>query len=160
MRGKVIAVCTSGIGNVPKYPQNQVLVSQYGFASDVHAGPTRISHRTQSEKFNDHQVSLVAQEALDYINKELGISLRPGHLGENITTEGLGDLSAIPDGTLLEIGGVVLEVTEQNQPCKNLLVYHPLLVKTAYGRRGLFAVVKEGEGLIIRPHLPIEILPS
>ncbi|MDA2922395.1 MOSC domain-containing protein, partial [Patescibacteria group bacterium AH-259-L07] len=158
-KGKIAAVCISSKGNVPKYPQEEVQVEQYGFVEDAHAGETRMSHRTKQKKFNDRQISLVAQEVLDSLNQELEISLKPGDLAENITTEGLGDLSDISNRSLLQIGdSVVLEVTEQNNPCKNILIYHRLLVKKIYGRRGIFAVVKQGVGLRIRPGDIIQVL--
>ncbi|MCH7758752.1 MOSC domain-containing protein [Patescibacteria group bacterium] len=158
-KGTIVAVCISSKGNVPKYPQEEVQVGQYGFVGDIHAGETRMSHRTKQEKFNDRQVTLVAQEVLDSLNQELEIFLKPGDLAENITTEGLGDLSDILDGSLLQIGDrVVLKVTEQNNPCKNILVYHRLLVKKIYGRRGLLAIVKEGVDLRIRPGDIIQVL--
>lgn len=159
MKGKVIAVCLSHKANVPKYPQPEVEVGPYGIVGDVHAGPARISRRTGQPKFNDRQVSLVGKEAIDALNAELGITLNPGDLGENITTEGLGDLSAIAPGTLLRVGhAVLLEVTEQNDPCSNLSVYHKLLVKKSHGRRGILAVVKEGTGAKLRPGDPIEVI--
>ena len=157
--GKVVAVCVSSEGNVPKYPQSEVEVGRFGFLGDYHAGETRISRSTGKPKFNDRQISLVAQEVLDSLNDELGISLEPGDLAENITTEGLGDLSGIVPGTLLKIGdSVILEATEQNNPCNNLSVYHRHLVKKVYRRRGVLAIVKEGVGRKIKPGDKIEVL--
>ncbi|TSC71587.1 MAG: putative MOSC domain [Parcubacteria group bacterium Gr01-1014_38] len=159
MNGKVVAVCLSDKENVPKYPQPEAEIGPYGIVGDFHAGPTRISRRTGQPKFNDRQISLVAQEALDALNAELGITLKPGDLGENITTEGLGDLSDAQPGTRLRIGpSVILEVTEQNDPCKNLLVYHKLLVKKSYGKRGILAIVREGAEAKLRPGDSIVIL--
>lgn len=157
--GRVVAVCISSEGNVPKHPQDEVRVEQYGFAGDHHAGPTRISRRTKNPTCNDRQLSLVAREVLESLHVELGVSLKPGALGENITTEGLGDLSDITNGTLLRIGdSLVIKVTEQNNPCHNLSTYHRLLVKTIHGRRGLLAVVWSGAGSIIRPGDRIYVL--
>lgn len=158
-RGKVIALCISAQGNVPKYPQGEVEVGPSGFVGDFHAGETRISRRTGQPKFNDRQLSLVVKEILDNLNAELGITLKPGDFGENITTEGLGDLSDIPDGARLRIGGIVaLQVTEQNAPCKNLMIYHRLVVKKSYGRRGIMAFVCEGAGAVLKPGMEIEVI--
>jgi MOSC domain-containing protein YiiM len=37
---------------------------------------------------------------------------------------------------------VEVEVTAQNVPCANLSVYHPLVPKVVYGRRGIVGVVR------------------
>lgn len=154
--GTVVSVCISAQGNVSKYPQPEVVVEAYGFAGDIHAGETRISRKTGQSKANDRQISLVAEEVLDDLNRELGTTLKPGDFGENITTRGLGDLSQIPDGAVLTIGDAVrLRVTEQNNPCKNLSVYHRLMVKKSYDRRGILAVVLSGAGATLRPGTPI-----
>lgn len=149
--GTIAAVCISAEGNVPKYPQTEVVVGEYGFIGDIHAGPTRISRRTGQPKFNDRQVSFVAQEVLDTLNEKLGILLRPGDLGENVTTQGLGDLSNLMPGTRIIAGDALFEVTEQNDPCKNLMRYHRLLVKESYGRRGILAIVVQGTDIPLRP---------
>lgn len=157
--GKVVALCISSKGNVPKFAQQEVEVGQFGFVGDVHAGETRTSRSTKQPKPNDRQISLVALEVLDDLNQELGTKLKPGDFGENITTEGLGDLSDIPDGALIRIGdAVLLMVTEQNKPCDNLTVYHQLMVKKSYGRRGILAIVKQGAGAKLQPGAAIEVL--
>lgn len=152
--GKVITVCISSQPNIPKYVQEEIEVGEYGFVGDIHAGPTRISRRTGKPKFNERQVSIVAQEDLDFLSAELWIALKPGDLGENITTQGLGSLLSLVPGMCLFIGKyVILEVTEQNDPCQNINQYHRLLVKTSYQtrRRGVLAIVRTGTGSKIRP---------
>lgn len=152
--GKIVAVCISSQPNIPKYPQEEIEVGEYGFIGDIHAGSTRISRRTGKPKLNDRQVSIVAQEDLDFLNAELGIALKPGHLGENITTQGLGSLSSFVPGMCLFIGEyVILEITEQNDPCQNINQYHRLLVKISYRerKRGVLAIVRTGAGSKIRP---------
>lgn len=157
--GKVVAVCTSARGGVPKYPREEVQVSRYGLVGDYHAGETRVIRRTGRAELNHRQISLVAKEVLDNLSKELGISLSPGDLGENITTEGLGDLADLNDGATLRIAGAVtLKVSGQNAPCENLSVYHRLLVKKIYGRRGIVAAVVDGAGSRLRAGDTIEVL--
>lgn len=141
-RGAVVAVCLSEQGGVPKHPQPNIAVGQHGVEGDYHAGPTRISRRTGQQTPNDRQVSIVAAEALEGIGAELGITIAPGGLGENILVRGLGDLGDVPVGAQLAFsGGVHLQVTAQNAPCSNLMVHHPLVPKAALGRRGLLAIV-------------------
>ena len=150
--GHVAAVCVSSDPGVPKYPQSSALMGLYGLSGDYHAGEFRISRATKLPKLNDRQVSLVALEVLASVGEELMVGLQPGYFGENITTQGLGDLSDIKPGTIIRIGQwTYLQVTEQNEPCVNLNRWHPLTVKKSYGRRGLLAVVKSGEGAVIRP---------
>ncbi|RJQ36136.1 MOSC domain-containing protein [Candidatus Parcubacteria bacterium] len=155
--GKVIAVCLSKQGNVPKYPQARVIVDQ-GFTGDFHAGATRISRTTGQPKLNDRQLSLVADEVLDALEEELGIFLPAGSFGENITTLGLGNLADIPNGAIIAIGDAVrLRVMAQNTPCANLNIYHPQMVRHSYGRRGILATVLAGNGAELRPDMPIRV---
>jgi MOSC domain-containing protein YiiM len=92
---------------------------------------------------NTRHVSLVAKEVFDDLNRELGTNIPHGGFGENILVEDMGDLSDMADGAILRFSsGVELEVTEQNDPCKNLMVYHNQIPKKSYGRRGVLAIVK------------------
>lgn len=159
VKGLIVAVCTSRNAGVPKYPQTEVLVDEFGLRDDFHAGPTRISRRTGKPKFNDRQISIVAKEVLNDLNRELGTSLKPGDFGENITTEGLGDLGNILPGMLIRIGdSVIVSITEQNEPCVNLQAYHRLVVKKSYGRRGVLGTLASGAGSILQPGMPAEII--
>lgn len=160
--GRVVAVCVGEEGELWKHSVSEVVVGQHGLLGDRHATPTRRSFKDPSViKPNDRQVTLVAAEVLEHLAGELGIELVHGSFGENLTVSGMGDLSQIPDGTLLRIGGrVVLRVTGQNKPCHNLQQHHPLLTKEAYGRRGLLTTVVSGVGEILRSGDRIEILPA
>jgi MOSC domain-containing protein YiiM len=107
-------------------------------------------------------VSIVAQEDLDFLNAELGIALMPGDLGENITTQGLGSLCDVVASMHLFLGEhVMLEITEQNDPCQNINKYHHSLVKVSYRarRRGVLAIVKTGVGSKIRPNDMVYLYP-
>ena len=142
-RGRIAALCINDKKEVRKYPQEYVVLTEHGFAGDRHEGPTRRSYRTGEQTFNDRQITIVAKEVVDEIARELQIEIPAGGLGENILVEGLGDLSDLKGGELFEFeGGVVLEVTGQNSPCKNINVYHKLVVKKIYGRRGVIATVR------------------
>ena len=139
--GTVVAVCMREDGGVPKHPQDEITIGQYGVEGDHHAGATRT--RRGETMPNRRQVSLVAKEVFDDLNRELGSDIPPGGFGENILVEGLGDLSGLKEGDVLRFSsGVELEVTGQNDPCSNLMVYHNQVPKRAYGRRGVLAVVK------------------
>jgi MOSC domain-containing protein YiiM len=140
--GTVVAVCMRPEGGVPKYPQPEVIVGEYGIEGDWHSGPMRT--RSNGEVVpNTRHVSLVAKEVFDDLNRELGTDIPHGGFGENILVEGMGDLGEIAEGDVMRFSsGVELEVTGQNDPCKNLMVYHNQIPKKSYGRRGVLAVVK------------------
>jgi len=140
--GTIVAVCLRKEGGVPKYPQPEVIVGEYGIEGDWHSGPMRT--RSNGEVVpNTRHVSLVAKEVFDDLNRELGTDIPHGGFGENILVEGMGDLGGIAEGDVLRFSsGVELEVTAQNDPCKNLMVYHNQIPKLSYGRRGLLAVVR------------------
>src|SRR5437870_869906 len=127
---------------VPKCPQSEVVIGEYGVEGDYHAGPMRTRSDGQVVP-NTRHVTLVAKEVFDDLNRELDTDIPAGGFGENILVEGLGDLSDIREGAVLAFSsGVELEVTGQNDPCKNLMVYHNQVPKRAYGRRGRLAVVR------------------
>ena len=125
---------------------------------DFHAGEKRISRRTGEPKWNDRQVSIVGKETLDYLNERLSLSLKPGDLAENITTERLGDLSDLHEGHIFIVGGAVFSVTEQNDPCVNLAVYHRLLVEESYRKRGIVGIVERGVGVTLKPGMAIDLI--
>ncbi len=153
-RGRVVAVCSSPQGGVPKYRRLVIEVGPDGVVGDYHAGPVNRHKKRGDPEPNTRQLTIVAQEVLDEVNETLGIQLEPGFLGENLTVEGLGDLSDLEPGDRLLIGAsVVLEVTAQNKPCSTVGVYHPQLVKALYGRRGVCAVVLRTG--IVQPGDPI-----
>ena len=140
LEATVVAVCLSPEPGVPKYPQAEVSVGPHGIEGDYHAGPTRV-RRGQTAP-NTRHVSLVAREVIEEVNRALGTEIPAGGLGENVLVQGLGDLGDLVAGQRLRFSsGVELEVTGQNNPCRNLCVYHPQAPKRLMGRRGVVAVV-------------------
>jgi MOSC domain-containing protein YiiM len=155
--GTVAAVCMRSEKGVPKYPQSEIVIGEYGVEGDYHSGPMRTRSNGEVEP-NRRHVTLVAKEVFDDLNRELDTDIPAGGFGENILVEGLGDLSDIKEGDLLSFSsGVELEVTGQNDPCKNLMVYHNQVPKRAYGRRGLLTMVrttgrlKPGDSISVQP---------
>ncbi|MDO8407838.1 MAG: MOSC domain-containing protein [bacterium] len=159
--GFITAVCTSPVGGVPKYPQEQVQVGLHGLVGDYHNRELRPSHNKSRLGVlmpnNDRHITMVAEEVYASLNAELGTALKAGDFGENILVKGMDNLGDIPSDARLMIddGLVVLRVTEQNDPCKNLSPYHRLLVKKVYGRRGLLCAIKFGRSCFLRPGLSI-----
>lgn len=145
--GRVVAVCTSPTGGVPKRPQERIVLGAYGVEGDYHAGPTRLNRHGETEP-NRRQVTVVSKEVIAALERELGCSIPKGGFGENILVEGLDDLAWLAEGDALEFsGGAAIEITGHNNPCANLQVWHPGIVKAAYGRRGLLAVVLRTGGV-------------
>lgn len=162
MRGQVVALCTSDREGLPKYSQPSVEVAKFGFVGDFHCRENRPSFKEpgKMKPNDDRHITIVAIEALLHVKQELGITLWPGALGENISVKDVGDLSGILPGTRVSLdrGKVLLLVTGQNKPCKNLQVYHREMVKTIYGRRGLLCQVIAGIGETLTPNCTIDFL--
>jgi len=100
----VVAICISKEKGTVKIPVDSANVIQdYGIESDAHAGKW---HR---------QISLLADESVDRM-RSMGLELSAGVFAENILTRGI-DLKNLPIGTRLEIGQVLLEVTQIGKEC-------------------------------------------
>ena len=154
--GKVVAVCYSQelINDVGKEPHDSGEITRLGIPGDRHYGETRVSSRGVVP--NDRPITIVGREALVDVCQRLGVPLvPPGGLGENILIEGMGDLSDVLPGDLVRIlpaesdegaePSVLLLARKQNEPCSNLQVYHRLMTKELYGKRGVVCTVeKEG----------------
>ena len=161
--GKIFAVCISAESGIPKHPKEEVEIAEFGFLGDYHCRPMRESFSKPGtmKPNNDRHITIVGKEAVDAINLKLGLNLGVGALGENILTQGLGDLSEVAPDTFIFIGnGILLKVVEQNKPCKNLIPYHPHFIKEIGGRRGLLCAVLGGVGCTIHPGDLIHLVPS
>jgi MOSC domain-containing protein YiiM len=95
------------------------LLKGLGVAGDAHMGET-VKHRSRVRKDptqpNLRQVHLIHAELFDELRAK-GFLVRPGELGENITTSGV-NLLALPTGTRLHLGAsAVVEVTGLRNPC-------------------------------------------
>ena len=103
------------------------LVEGVGIEGDAHARPR-----------SSRQVLLMAEENCD------AFGLAPGEVRENLTIRGI-DLQALPAGTRLEIGGAVLEITKDCEPCAFIDSLRPGLKNQMVRRRGMLArVVRSG----------------
>ena len=106
----------------------------------------------QQEKGGDPNmgVLLLPEETLSDLNGD-GWPVRPGDLGENVTTSGI-PYEALAPGRRIRIGEAVLETTKACDPCTNLYLLPyvgaergPRFIKAMLGRRGWYArVVREG----------------
>lgn len=145
MHPTVVAVSRDGEHRFGKAPVDVItLLSGLGVAGDAHAGVS-VQHLFQvaadPTQPNLRQVHLMHRELFDEL-RDQGFDVRPGELGENVTTQGL-DLLALPRGTRLRIGtAAVVEVTGLRNPCAQIDTFMPGLLK-AVAYRG-------ADGLLVR----------
>ncbi|CAL9528698.1 hypothetical protein SUDANB106_04009 [Streptomyces sp. enrichment culture] len=159
--GTVVAVSSSGEHSFGKPNRESVtLLAGLGVEGDAHAGRT-VKHRSRVARDptqpNLRQVHLIHEELFAEVG-EAGFTVKPGELGENITTRGL-DLLGLPTGTLLRIGAeAVVEVTGLRNPCPQIDGFQRGLLKRVVGRdedgnvvrrAGIMGVVRAGG--VVRP---------
>ncbi len=107
-----------------------------GVEGDSHQGKT-VKHRSRVRRDptapNLRQVHLINAELHDEI-RVAGFDIRPGQMGENVTTRGV-DLLALPRGTLLKLGAdATIKVTGLRNPCTQLDDIQPGLMRAVLGR--------------------------
>ena len=130
----VVAVCISERKGTQKHevPDIQLKIN-HGIVGDAHAGNW---HR---------QVSLLAQESVEKM-KAVFPDIPVGAFAENILTEGL-TLYTLPVGTRLQVGEVLLEVTQIGKECHAHCAIRQQVGDCVMPREGIFAIVLE-EGTI------------
>ena len=150
-----MAVCRSAEHRFSKQPCDQIeIVAGLGVKGDAHAGE-KVQHlsriRANPDQPNLRQVHLIHAELFEEL-ADKGYSIRPGDLGENITTSGL-DLLSLGRDTILRIGDdVVLQMTGLRNPCAQIDKFAPGLLnevalKTPDGierKSGIMTVVLSG----------------
>ncbi|NJP50255.1 MOSC domain-containing protein [Streptomyces sp. SBST2-5] len=155
------AVSSNGEYSFTKPTRESItLLAGLGVEGDVHEGTT-VKHRSRvaqdPTRPNLRQVHLIHEELFEEVARA-GFEVRPGDLGENITTRGL-DLLGLPTGTLLHIGAeAVVEVTGLRNPCVQIDAFQEGLLKQVVGRdedgnlvrkAGIMSVVRRGG--VVRP---------
>lgn len=132
----VISVASDSQHNIVKPVQASIkLIAGWGVEGDAHAGKTvqhRYDKRRNPDAPNLRQVHLMHAELFDQM-AELGIAVKPGEMGENITTRGINILN-LPRGTQLKIGEAVIEITGLRNPCKYLNQIAPGLMKACLAK--------------------------
>ncbi|MBW3607476.1 MAG: MOSC domain-containing protein [Actinobacteria bacterium] len=113
------------------------LLEGLGVEGDAHSGET-VKHRSHARrdpmKPNLRQVHLIHSELHDELAGKGFSGLRPGEMGENVTTAGV-DLLALPVGTKLHLGDeAIVEVTGLRNPCAQLDGIQPGLMKATLDR--------------------------
>ena len=143
------------------------LLEGLGVEGDAHNGTT-VKHRSHARRDptrpNLRQVHLIHSELHDELAGEGFPGLKPGQMGENVTTSGV-DLLGLPVGTKLRLGAeAVVEVTGLRNPCAQLDGIRPGLMKATLDRdddgnvimkSGIMGVVLAGGE--VRPGDPIGV---
>lgn len=178
MAGRVVAVAADASHRFGKAGAARVtLVEGLGVAGDAHFGRT-VQHlsrlRRDPSQPNLRQVHLIHRELFDELDRK-GFTVRPGDLGENVTTAGI-DLLALPRGTRLRLGREAsVEITGLRNPCMQIDRFRSGLMQAVLDRAadgslvrkaGVMAIVAAGGGvepgdvveveLPSGPHLPLE----
>lgn len=128
--GKVIAICTSPARGTQKQqvPAARFTV-EWGIEGDAHGGNW---HR---------QVSLLSADKIAAFNAR-GANVQPGAFGENLVVEGF-DFRALPVGTLLRCGDVLLEMTQIGKECHSHCEIYKRMGECIMPTQGVFAKVLE-----------------
>ena len=136
------AICTSERRGTPKTPLSSArLLTDFGIEGDAHAGHW---HR---------QVSLLGAEKINAFN-EKGANVAPGAFGENLVVEGF-DFRALPVGTLLRCGPVLLEMTQIGKECHSHCEIYKKMGDCIMPREGVFARVLRGGTISVGDELTI-----
>jgi MOSC domain-containing protein YiiM len=142
---KVISLSKSNAHTFSKYTcESIVLQKGLGVEGDAHNGE-KVKHRSRVEANPDQpnlrQVHLIHSELFQEL-KDKGFHIKPGDMGENITTQGI-DLLNLPKDTILKIGSsAVVQITGLRNPCAQIEAYEKGLLKAM--------VDKDEEGNLIR----------
>jgi len=163
------ALASDGTHRFSKQPaESLALIAGMGVAGDAHAGVT-VKHRSRVARDpsqpNLRQLHLLHAEIFDELVPH-GFVLKPGDIGENVTTRGI-DLLGLGTGTRLCLGReAIVEITGLRNPCAQLDHFQPGLMAAMLGRdeagglvrkSGVMAIVLQGG--MLRAGDPIIILP-
>lgn len=128
----VVAVCASQQRGDPKVDVGAgELRANYGLVGDSHAG------------YSEREISLLAIESIEQVNREHNIGAVPGSFAENLTVQGL-DLMTLRVGDRLLVGPAMLEVVQIGKPPEIAHTYNFHGV-SVLPRQGVFCrVLREG----------------
>jgi len=144
---------TPGARGLPKHPVASAMLTSAGVEGDFNV------YRHDLKQDDPRMAILVYPvETLQELDRE-GWPVRPGDLGENLTTEGI-PYSRWEPPCRFTVGPALLEVTKPCTPCDNLFLLPYVgaergaaFLKSLTGRRGWYArVLREGR---VRPGDPV-----
>ena len=165
---RVASVNVSAVHDFSKAPALEArFLPGLGVEGDAHCGTTvrhRHARRRDPDRPNLRQVHLIAAELLDDLARQ-GRLVRPGDLGENVTTVGV-DLMGLPEGSVLRLGTTVsVRLTGVRTPCRLIDGFEPGLMREMWhldpaGRRapraGVMGVVVSGG--VVRAGDPLDVV--
>ncbi|WP_374010986.1 MOSC domain-containing protein [Leifsonia sp. LS-T14] len=143
----VVDVSKDGVHSFSKSVVDEVvLIEGWGVEGDAHAGTT-VQHLSRVARDpsqpNLRQVHLMHAELFDEV-ADAGYQVAPGQLGENVTTRGI-DLLSLPTDTLLYLGAdACVRVTGLRDPCRQINVFEPGLLREVLGRTEDGSVERKG----------------
>jgi MOSC domain-containing protein YiiM len=158
VRGRVVRVSrkpeTPGQRGLPKVAVPSARITFAGLEGDFNV----YRHEVSSDDPN-MAILVVPIEMIEVLQRE-GWPVRPGDLGENLTTGGIPYEDFRP-GRRYAVGGALLEVSKPCPPCDNLYLLPyvsaakgPEFLKVMLDRRGWYArVLREG---LVRTNDPVE----
>ncbi len=121
------------------------LLEGLGVEGDAHMGVT-VQHSYHMRKNplapNLRQVHLIHAELFDELALA-GFDVKPGEIGENVTTRGIALLD-LPTGARLRIGAAVIEITGLRNPCSQIDKFQQGLMGRLIDRSGPEARMKSG----------------
>lgn len=140
--GIIKAVCISPEkGTVKTNVGRAEIIENYGLRDDAHAGTW---HR---------QVSLLQWEQSEAF-KAQGAPITAGSFGENLLVSGI-DFKALPVGTRLRCGAVVLEITQIGKECHKGCAIRDIVGDCIMPREGVFARVLSGGAVAVGDRLVV-----
>ena len=129
--GRVISICTSKHKGTLKNEINEAnFIEEFGIEGDAHAGKW---HR---------QVSLLAFEKIDDLRNKGG-NVDFGAFGENLVVDGI-ELHKLPVGQQLQVGEVLLEVTQIGKECHDKCAIYYQVGECIMPKNGIFTRVLKG----------------
>ena len=127
----IVAVCRSQQRTDPKEDIGAGdLRAGHGLVGDAHAG------------LSEREVSLLAMESIERVNREHAITARPGSFAENLTTQGI-DLLSLRVGDRLRVGPTLLAVVQIGKPPSAAHTYN-CQGQSILPTEGIFCRVLEG----------------
>ena len=128
---KVLAICISKHKGTLKNEVSEAnFIEEFGIEGDAHAGKW---HR---------QVSLLAFEKIDDFRNKGG-NVDFGAFGENLVVDGI-ELHKLPVGKQLQVGEVLLEVTQIGKECHDKCAIYYQVGECIMPKNGIFTRVLKG----------------
>ena len=141
--GVVKAICISEVRGVQKKQVPSAMFNpEWGIEGDAHGGNW---HR---------QVSLLSFDKIEAFRAK-GAEIDFGAFGENLVVSGF-DFRALPVGTLLRCGEVLLEMTQIGKECHTHCEIYKVMGDCIMPREGVFARVLQGGKIQVGDIMEIE----